>query len=212
MSSSESPGPEAEMPDRAVTERGRAAVDRFVSLWGQMASTWGINRTMAKIHALLYCVEQPLNTDQIMERLDVSRGNVNMNLRSLVDWNLVDKTHRSGSRKDFYYAETDVWQITARIIEERQRREVHPVRSQLEDCADLLVRDDEPIEDRPEAEQVLHQRFTDLTELLKVLEGVSEALLPLVRNQNVDQIKHLLDVALRLGDPDAGEKSPDSSQ
>ena len=212
MSSSESPGPEAEMPDRAVTERGRAAVDRFVSLWGQMASTWGINRTMAKIHALLYCVEQPLNTDQIMERLDVSRGNVNMNLRSLVDWNLVDKTHRSGSRKDFYYAETDVWQITARIIEERQRREVHPVRSQLEDCADLLVRDDEPIEDRPEAEQVLHQRFTDLTELLKVLEGVSEALLPLVRNQNVDQIKHLLDVALRLGDPDAGERSPDSSQ
>jgi DNA-binding transcriptional regulator GbsR (MarR family) len=200
------------MPDRAVTERGRAAVDRFVSLWGQMASTWGINRTMAKIHALLYCVEQPLNTDQIMERLDVSRGNVNMNLRSLVDWNLVDKTHRSGSRKDFYYAETDVWQITARIIEERQRREVHPVRSQLEDCADLLVRDDEPIEDRPEAEQVLHQRFTDLTELLKVLEGVSEALLPLVRNQNVDQIKHLLDVALRLGDPDAGEASPDSSQ
>ena len=212
MSSSESPGPEAEMPDRAVTERGRAAVDRFVSLWGQMASTWGINRTMAKIHALLYCVEQPLNTDQIMERLDVSRGNVNMNLRSLVDWNLVDKTHRSGSRKDFYHAETDVWQITARIIEERQRREVHPVRSQLEDCADLLVRDDEPIEDRPEAEQVLHQRFTDLTELLKVLEGVSEALLPLVRNQNVDQIKHLLDVALRLGDPDAGEASPDSSQ
>ena len=212
MSSSESPGPEAEMPDRAVTERGRAAVDRFVSLWGQMASTWGINRTMAKIHALLYCVEQPLNTDQIMERLDVSRGNVNMNLRSLVDWNLVDKTHRSGSRKDFYHAETDVWQITARIIEERQRREVHPVRSQLEDCADLLVQDDEPIEDRPEAEQVLHQRFTDLTELLKVLEGVSEALLPLVRNQNVDQIKHLLDVALRLGDPDAGEASPDSSQ
>ena len=212
MSSSESSGPEAETPDRAVSERGRAAVDRFVSLWGQMASTWGINRTMAKIHALLYCAEQPLNTDQIMERLDVSRGNVNMNLRSLVDWNLVDKTHRSGSRKDFYHAETDVWQITARIIEERQRREVHPVRTQLEDCAALLVQDDEPIEDRPEAEQVLHQRFTDLTELLKVLEGVSEALLPLVRNQNVDQIKQLLDVALRLGDPDAGEASPDSSQ
>jgi hypothetical protein len=86
------------------------------------------------------------------------------------------------------------------------------VRSQLEDCAALLVQDDEPIEERPEAEQVLHQRFTDLIELLKVLEGVSEALLPLVRNQNVDQIKHLLDVALRLGDPDAGEASPDSSQ
>ena len=211
MSSSESAGPDSETSDRVVSDRGRAAVDRFVSLWGEMASTWGINRTMAKIHALLYCARQPLNTDQIMDRLDVSRGNVNMNLRSLVDWNLVDKTHRSGSRKDVYHAETDVWQITARIIEERQRREVHPVRSQLEDCAGLLVPQDDSIEDRPEAEQELHRRFTNLIELLKVLEGVSEALLPLVRNQNVDQIKQLLDVALRLGNPDAGETPADPS-
>jgi DNA-binding transcriptional regulator GbsR (MarR family) len=212
MSAADSPGPDSETPDRAVGERGRAAVDRFVSLWGEMASTWGINRTMAKIHALLYCAEQPLNTDQIMGRLDVSRGNVNMNLRSLVDWNLVEKTHRSDSRKDFYHAETDVWQITARIIEERQRREVHPVRSQLEDCADLLVPDDEAIEDRPEAEQELYQRFTNLIELLKVLEGVSEALLPLVRTRRADQIEQLLDVALRLGDSDGDEPPAEPSQ
>jgi len=212
MSSSDSSGPVPETPNGALSDRGRAAVDQFVSLWGEMASTWGINRTMAKIHALLYCAERPLNTDQIMDRLDVSRGNVNMNLRSLVDWNLVDKTHRADSRKDYYQAETDVWQITARIIEERQRREVHPVRAQLEDCADLVGHEDEPIEDRPEAEQVLHQRFRNLIDLLKVLEGVSEALLPLVRNRNVDQIKQLLDVALRLGDPDAGEAPTDASQ
>ncbi len=173
-----------------------------------MASTWGINRTMAKIHALLYCVEQPLNTDQIMERLDVSRGNANMNLRSLVDWDLVTKTQRSGSRKDYYRAEKDVWQITARIIEERQRREIHPVRSRLEECADLLVEDDETIEDRPDAEQVLHRRFAHLIDLVKVLEGVSEALLPLVRNQEVDQIEHLLELALRLTDADPNEANP----
>ena len=192
----------------ASTPRVRSAVDRFVSLWGEMASTWGINRTMAKIHALLYCAERPLNTDQIMERLDVSRGNANMNLRSLVDWELVTKAQRADSRKDYYEAEKDVWQITARIIEERQRREVHPVRSRLEDCADLLVDEDEPIEDRPEAEQVLHRRLSNLVDLVKVLEGVSEALLPLVRNENVDQIERLLDVALRLenvpsDDPDS---------
>ena len=174
-----------------------------------MASTWGINRTMAKIHALLYCVECPLNTDQIMERLDVSRGNANMNLRSLVEWDLVSKTQRSGSRKDYYEAEKDVWQITARIIEERQRREVHPVRSQLEDCADLLVEEDETIEDRPEAEQMLHRRFGNLIDLMKVLEGVSEALLPLVRNKDVDQIEQLLQMALRL--KDAAPDEPNSS-
>jgi DNA-binding transcriptional regulator GbsR (MarR family) len=173
-----------------------------------MASTWGINRTMAKIHALLYCAERPLNTDEIMERLDVSRGNANMNLRSLVDWNLVRKTRQDNSRKNYYEAEKDVWQITARIVEERQRREVHPVRSKLKECADLLVDEDELIEDRPEAEQVLHQRIVNLIDLVKVFEGVSEALLPLVRNENMDQIEQLLHTALQPGPGDADDSSP----
>jgi DNA-binding transcriptional regulator GbsR (MarR family) len=191
--------------DGSSSRRARDAVDRFVSLWEEMASTWGINRTMAKVHALLYCAEEPLNTDQIMDRLDVSRGNANMNLRSLVDWNLVRKTERTGSRKDYYEAEKDVWQITARIIEERQRREVHPVRSRLEECAEVLVDDDETIAERPEAEQVLHRRFANLIDLVQVLEGVSEALLPLVRNKNVDQIEQLLDGAVHLKDADSNQ-------
>lgn len=201
MASSDSPDSDSSSTHTGPSNssRVREAIDRFVALWGEMASTWGINRTMARIHALLYCAERPLNTDQIMERLGVSRGNANMNLRSLVDWNLVTKTQQTDSRKDYYEAEKDVWQITARIIEERQRREVHPVRSRLEDCAELLTDEDETIEDRPEAEQVLHQRFARLADLMKVLEGVSEALLPLVRNKNIDQIEQLLDVALRLG-------------
>jgi len=209
MSSSDASRPDPLDVDRE--SRAQAAIDRFVSLWGEMASTWGINRTMARIHALLYCAEQPLNTDEIMEQLDVSRGNANMNLRSLVDWNLVDKTARPDSRKDYYRAETDVWQITARIIEERQHREVHPVRSRLQECADLLVEDNESAEDRPEPERVLHRRFANLIDLMKVLEGVSEALLPLVRNNNVDQIEQLLDVALQLGEPENDVSPSDSS-
>lgn len=210
MASSGSTTPRSSTANDAPSPRATAAVDRFVSLWGEMASTWGINRTMAKIHALLYCAERPLNTDEIMDRLDVSRGNANMNLRSLVDWELVTKTQQDDSRKDYYEAEKDVWQITARIIEERQRREVHPVRSQLEECAEVLVDEDETIEDRPEAEQMLYERFARLVELMKVLEGVSEALLPLVRNKNVDQIEQLLDVALRLGNPSTDD--PDSTR
>ena len=187
-------------------------MDRFVSLWGEMASTWGINRTMAKIHALLYCSEAPLNTDQIMERLDVSRGNASMNLRSLAEWNLIEKTQRADSRKNYYEAEKDVWLITARIIEERQRREVHPVRDRLEGCAELLVEEGESLEDRPAAERDLHRRFERLAQLTKVLEGVSEALLPLVRNKNIDQIEQLLELALRLGGPEPSSSEPSSSE
>ena len=81
-----------------LNPRHEEALARFIEFWGDMASNWGINRTMAQIHALLYAVERPLDTDEIMERLQISRGNANMNLRSLVDWNLVKKVHQHGSR------------------------------------------------------------------------------------------------------------------
>jgi DNA-binding transcriptional regulator GbsR (MarR family) len=189
-----------------LSDRHTDAVDRFVRFWGEMASTWGINRTMAQIHALLYCTEAPLNTDDIMERLDISRGNANMNLRSLTDWNLVQKTQRPHSRKDFYVAEKDVWQITTRIIQERERRELHPVKDQLRECADLLVEDGEPLDDRPEADRVLHRRLGNLIELMEVFQGFSEALLPLVQKRNVSTIRHLINVVRSLDDtstPDA---------
>lgn len=190
--------------------RLREAVDRFVSLWGDMASTWGINRTMAKIHALLYCVDHPLNTDEIMERLSVSRGNANMNLRSLVDWDLVSKTRQSGSRKDYYEAEKDVWHITARIIEKRQRQEVQPVREQLQECADLLAEGGERVEDRSESEELLYRRFRNLIELMEMFEAVSEALLPLVQEKDVDRLRRLTELARALGDvSSAGSEQSD---
>ncbi|WP_263787156.1 GbsR/MarR family transcriptional regulator [Salinibacter grassmerensis] len=209
MSSPEPSG--LDLLDLHRDSKARVAVDRFVSLWGEMASAWGINRTRARIHALLYCAARPLSTDEVMACLDVSRGSANMNLRSLVDWNLADKTHRPGSRKDYYRAETDVWRIAACIIEERERREIHPVRSRLQECTDLLVEDGEPLEGHPGPEQALHHRFADLIDLLNVLEGASEALLPLVRNRDVDQIEQLLAVARRLGESEDTTTSPDSS-
>jgi len=173
-------------------------VDRFVEFWGQMASDWGINRTMARVYALLYCAARPLNTDDIMERLQISRGSANMNLRSLVDWDIVEKTSVSGSRKDHYVAETDVWQVTARIIEERERREVRPVREQLKAVAAALVPEEETLEDRPEADRELHRRLQNLIELMEMFEGVSEALLPVVKNRNEDLIRRLIAVVQSL--------------
>src|SRR5690606_31485744 len=129
-------------PDQASSEavplsaRHHDALHRFIRLWGDMAVQWGINRTMAQIHALLYAADRPLDTDEIMARLGISRGNANMNLRSLVDWRLARKTQRPGSRKDFYVAEGDIWRLTATIIEERRRREIQPVERALRAVAD----------------------------------------------------------------------------
>ena len=188
-----------------TSSRHEAAVDRFVTFWGKMASSWGINRTMAQVYALLYCVEQPLNTDQIMERLQISRGSANMNLRSLVDWTLLEKTDVPDSRKDHYVAETDVWQVTARIIEERERREVRPVRDQLEAVAEHLIPEDQALEDRPKADREFYQRIQSLIELIDVFERVTGALLPLVKNQNERLIRQLLSAADALDEASSEE-------
>ncbi len=199
MDSANSSHPSSSSPEEASpSPRHREAVDRFVEFWGQMASTWGINRTMAQVYALLYCVERPLNTDDIMERLQISRGSANMNLRSLVDWDLVMKTAVSGSRKDHYVAEKDVWRVTARIIEERERQEVRPVKARLESFADHLVPEESGLDDRPESDQQLYRRLQNLIELIEMFEGVSAALLPLVKNQNEALIRRLISVARSL--------------
>ncbi len=210
MASTEpSPSPSSSTPSgspESARARRDEAIERFVEFWGEMATNWGINRTMAQIHALLYCANQPLNTDEIMERLQISRGNANMNLRSLTDWNLVAKTRRPDSRKDFYEAETDVWHITAQIIRERERREIEPVREQLQTYADLLTEEDESIEDRPESDRTLYERIENLVELMEVVEGFSKTLLPLIEKQNIPTIKRLIAFARAL---EATDPPPD---
>ncbi|PEN14091.1 hypothetical protein CRI94_07685 [Longibacter salinarum] len=182
--------------------RKEYAMEQIVGFWGEMASNWGINRTMAQIYALLYLSGSPQHTDAIMERLDISRGNANMNLRSLVEWNIVRKTRQTGSRKDFYVAEKDLWEATAQIIRERERREIRPVKEQLQACAKHLVREDERLDDRPADEQEMYVRLQDLIELVEVFESFSKALLPHVRRQNVPAIKRMMTFALTMTDAD----------
>jgi len=158
-----------------------------------MASQWGINRTMAQIHARLFCADAPMNTDEIMEALDISRGNANMNLRSLTEWHLVSKQRLPNSRKDYYEADTNVWRITARIIEERQRRELQPVQTQLEDCrAQLPDPDDDAATPRTD---MLRKRLDALIELMEAFESVSEVLLPLVQRNDTDTLAQLVQMA-----------------
>lgn len=209
-SSNSSTTPNSSTEKQEPSVRHGEAVDRFVTFWGKMASQWGINPTMAQVYALLYCVEQPLNTDDIMERLQISRGSANMNLRSLVDWSLVEQTTVGGSRKDHYVAETDVWTVTARIIEKREEQEVQPVRKQLQAVAEHLVPGDERIDDRPEADQELYRRLQNLIELIDVFDGVTDALLPLVKNRNEVLIQKLIAAAESFHDEPLRREDGDS--
>ncbi len=109
---------------------------QFIQSWGILGSQWGINRTMAQIHALLLVAPEPLTTEDIMDQLSVSRGNTNMNVRELMDWNLVNKVIIPGERKEYFSAEKDIWKVATLIMYQRKKRELDPltkVLAQLED-------------------------------------------------------------------------------
>lgn len=103
------------------------AKQQFISSWGAFGTQWGINRTMAQIHALLLVSVNPLTQDDIMEQLSISRGNVNMNIRDLIGWGLIDRVIISGERKEYFTAEKDIWKVATQIIKERKKRELDPM-------------------------------------------------------------------------------------
>ncbi len=117
----------------------RHAQDRFVEAWGKMGSVWGISRTMAEVHALLYITGEPLCTDDIMERLQISRGNASMSMRALLDWGVVKRAHKRGDRKEYFEAEQDVWTIFRAIVRERMKREVDPCLASLHELRDEVA-------------------------------------------------------------------------
>lgn len=109
------------------------ARDKFIQTWGTLGSSWGISRTMAQVHALLLISPDPLSAEEIMEELKISRGNVNMNVRDLIDWGLVMKELKAGERKEFFKAEKDIWKVAKQIIRERRKREIEPVLKVLDE-------------------------------------------------------------------------------
>jgi len=113
----------------------------FIRRWGEMAASWGISRTMAEIHALLFVSAKPLCTDDIMEQLQISRGNASMNLRELTRWGLVERMHVRGDRKEYFKAEADVWQMFKTLSRERRRREVEPILETIQRCHEMIDAD-----------------------------------------------------------------------
>lgn len=103
------------------------AKNSFISSWGVLATQWGINRTMAQIHALLMVSPDPLSQDDIMAELSISRGNVNMNIRELIDWGLVERVLIAGERREYFTAEKDIYKVATQVARERKKRELDPM-------------------------------------------------------------------------------------
>lgn len=133
---------------------------KFVNTWGILGSNWGINKTMAQLHALLMISDKALSTEDMMDSLSISRGNANMNIRALVEWGLVEKELVAGDRKDYYSAKKDIWVVARQIANQRRKRELDPVISALQS-----LKQDKDVDKNSE----LGKRITDIEDFaLKV--------------------------------------------
>lgn len=109
----------------------------LIQAWGILGHNWGLNKTMAQIHALLMISPQPLATEEIMEELNISRGNASMNIRALLDWNIVYRVLVPGERKEYFKAEKEIWTLARQVVKKRRKRELEPILKTLNKVQDV---------------------------------------------------------------------------
>ncbi len=142
-------------------------LEQFVESWGSMGALWGVNRSMARIHALLIMSEEPLCLDDITKRLGISRGNASMCLKELRNWQVVHRVHLRGERRDYYVTESDVWSMFFRILSERKRREFDPALATVRKALASADQSGEQVADR----------LTQMEDLLGTMDRVMTKLL-----------------------------------
>ncbi len=124
-----------------------ATMTRFILHWGEMGSRWGVNRSVAQIHALLYLSPEPLTAEEIADTLELARSNVSNGLKELQSWELISIAHVMGDRRDHFRAEQDVWEMLRTVIEGRKRREIDPTIDLLKDCVEDMKRENDTPDD-----------------------------------------------------------------
>ena len=134
----------------------------FILHWGEMGTQWGVNRSVAQIHALLYLSADPITAETISESLGLARSNVSTAMRELQGYGIVRRVHVEGDRRDHFVAETDLWDMLRRIVAERKRREVDPTVTMLAELADRLSKD-------PTAPALLRERVARMHEFISTL-------------------------------------------
>jgi DNA-binding transcriptional regulator GbsR (MarR family) len=141
-----------------------ATTQRCILHWGEMAGRWGVSRSVAQIHALLFLAPQPLTADEIAESLSVARSNVSVSLKELQQWDLVSVTHVLGDRRDYFQARKDIWEVLAMIMDGRKKREIDPTVQTLRECVAESKRDHETPEE-------VKERIATMLEFLEELSG-----------------------------------------
>lgn len=145
----------------------------FIRRWGEMGASWGISRTMAEIHALLFISNVPLCADELMAELQVSRGNASMNLRQLVAWGLIQRVYQRGDRKEYFVAESDVWQMFETITKERRRREIEPIIETIDKCRAMLTQELKGVRgERSKDIKAFRSRLTQMQEFFTVVNSL----------------------------------------
>ncbi|MEQ3498409.1 MarR family transcriptional regulator [Tenacibaculum sp. SSH1-16] len=140
---------------------------KYIHTWGSLATNWGVNKTMAQVHALLLVSTKPLSADEIMETLKISRGNVNMNVRALIDWGIVSKEFVVGERKEFFVADKDIWELFKQVTKERKKREIEPVLKVLDELQ-------EDVKENSEEAEAFKKVMNDLSSVTKTVNGILE--------------------------------------
>lgn len=147
------------------------AQQKFILHWGEMGARWGVNRTIAQIHALLYLAREPVTAEEIATTLSVARSNVSTSLKVLQSWDLVNVVHVLGDRRDRFESTRDVWELFKVILEGRKQREIDPTVSVLKDCLEELERSGP---DDPDTRKRLEEMLEFLESMVALYEHVRE--------------------------------------
>ena len=147
------------------------AKQKSIEAWGTLGSEWGINRTMAQVRAPLLITPEELTTEEIMETLQISRGNANMTLRDLISWGLVEKRHKPGERKEYFYADKDTWNIARQVAKERRKRELDPIIKILDELSKVQGEKNDP------KFKTFNKSITDINKLAKNVDKTLETML-----------------------------------
>jgi DNA-binding transcriptional regulator GbsR (MarR family) len=149
-------------------------MQRYIVHWGEMGSRWGLNRSVAQLHALLYLSPAPMTADELAETLGIARSNVSVGLKELVGWELVQVSHQLGDRRDHFRAQQDPWEVIRIIIEGRRKRELDPTVGFLKECIASLAHDRET---PPE----VRERIANQLEFMQTLLGWYDSIKTLPR-------------------------------
>lgn len=170
---------------------------KFILHWGEMGTRWGINRTVAQVHALLFLSPHPLPAEEIADTLAVARSNVSTSLRELQGWRIVRVVHVLGDRRDHFESIKDVWEIFRIVSEERKRREIDPTLRVLEECV-------QEVKASPQGDAYTRERLTDMLEFLTAMTGLFEEVMHMPAGALKGVVKLRGKVVTMLGKKPAG--------